>query len=203
MSDARTPMSDVKNETVSAERLREPIAFFAPRPPSLPWRVAMDAEVALTELLALRQPTDTSEGSGEVAKYLDEILELNKTAEDENGHRWQNSDLIHQSVMLAKSALSSALTRIQRAEKERDDVEEEVGRIIMALPPGTRGGGALAGVKALRSRVEAAEAQLEEARKVMNQCRLAFGGTVSVQSAIDMLDKAPAPASLGENTDAE
>ena len=38
---------------------------------------------------------------------LNEIRELNMTAEDENGHRWANSDLIDQTIMLALSTLNS------------------------------------------------------------------------------------------------
>ena len=41
-------------ETVSTERLEELIAFFAPRPPGLPWRVAMDVETLLRDALAAR-----------------------------------------------------------------------------------------------------------------------------------------------------
>lgn len=36
-------------------------------------------------------------------KALDEIDELNRTAADENGHRWANSDMINQTIVLART----------------------------------------------------------------------------------------------------
>lgn len=52
----------------------------------------------------VKRLTEENEG---LRKRLNEIRELNMTAEDENGHRWANSDLIDQTIMLALSTLNS------------------------------------------------------------------------------------------------
>lgn len=60
-----------------------------------------------TEAQVKRLTEDNEARIKALKERLNEIRELNMTAEDENGHRWANSDLIDQTIMLALSTLNS------------------------------------------------------------------------------------------------
>jgi hypothetical protein len=84
----------------------------------------------------------------------DLIERLRKYAE--NPYFGSSAFLFHE----AATALATERERAEKAEKERDERLEELGRIIMACPPGMRTSPASDGVKQLRT-------SLAEARRLL------------------------------------
>lgn len=73
--------------------------------------------------------------------------------------------------------------------EERDRLRAEVERLQAELSSGSFY--KESDIDALQSRAESAEKEVERLREACNQARLAFAGYVSVQSAIDALDRRP------------
>lgn len=97
------------------------------------------------------------------------------------------------------NALQAMQARAEKAERERDEALRLAGEDVDALQaigeefgikPGER---RVTGVRRLlteyRTRVKELEEEVANLRAATNQSRLAFSGMVSVQSAIDLLDK--------------
>ena len=73
---------------------------------------------------------DTSPEAVALFRALDQIDELNKLPPDEEGYRWDNSDLIAQEVVGARSALRAMSTQLSELSPYKDEllkIAEAVG----------------------------------------------------------------------------
>ena len=76
---------------------------------------------------AVTDTPDTSPEALALFRALDQIDELNKLPPDEEGYRWDNSDLIAQEVVGARSALCDLLSQLQPYKDELLKIAESVG----------------------------------------------------------------------------
>lgn len=92
-----------------------------------------------------------------------------RIAADMGRHLAEFMDDAADTIDKATILLAEKDAEIEQANADHDKSLEELGRIIMSLPSGTRSEGALAGVKTLKARAEAAEAELAKATSALKE----------------------------------